>query len=132
MSLPHITVTGTLVGDPELKFVGTDGVAVSKFTVASNDRKFNRETKQWENGESTFLDCTAWKQLAEGIAENLTKGSRVVLTGKLKQESWEKDGQKRSKLKVDVEDIGASLLFAQKKPANVKADDPWGSAPGGW
>lgn len=124
MSLPTVTMSGTLTADPELRFVGQDGVAVASFTLAGNDRKFNRDTNQWQNGEPTYIDCVAWKTLAENITENLKKGSHVIARGSLKQESWEKDGQKRSRLKLEVDDLGPSLKFAQK--AVARSNDPWG------
>lgn len=131
MSLPTVTVVGTLVADPEVRFIQS-GDAVASFTIAANSRKFNKDTQKYEDGDTTFLRASCWRQMAENVAETLTKGSRVIATGRLKQESWEKDGQKRSELKLDVEEIGPSLLFgASKKP---KAEDPWAGStnPSGW
>lgn len=114
------TFIGTLVRDPELRFAGTEGMAVANFTIAVNDRKYNSQTQQWEDGEPMFLDATVWRGMAENVTENLTKGSRVIAVGKLKQENWEKDGQKRSKLVLNVEEVGPSLKFAAKPKT-----DPW-------
>lgn len=122
MSLPQVRAEGTLVADIDLRFVGDH--AVANFTIACNARKFNKDTNKWEDGAVTYLDCAVWKQAAENAAENLTKGSRVLVFGQLKQENWEsKEGQKRSKLKLEVEEIGSSLKFAQSGPK--KAQDPW-------
>lgn len=113
--LPDITVTGTLVADPELKFTPS-GTAVVNFTVAANDRRFNKDTQQWEDGGATFLRCALWREPAEHAAESLEKGARVLLTGRLKQRSWETDdGDKRYAFEVDVTEIGPSLRWATAK-----------------
>lgn len=127
--LPMINGSGTLCADPELRMTQS-GTSVVSLRLAVNNRVFNKETKQYEDGDATFLGATAWKTMAENIAENLRKGQRVVFTGTLKQKNWEKDGQKRSSLEVQIEDIGQSLLFAQRSSDSAqKSEDPWGSAP---
>jgi len=130
-----ITVTGNLTADPELRFLES-GAALARFTVASTPRTFNKDTNQWVDGEAMFLTCTAWRQLAENTAESLTKGARVIVTGRLKQRHWETpEGEKRSMFGLDVDEIGPSLRFATAKvqkatrASNSAApDDPWMSA----
>ncbi|MER5882584.1 single-stranded DNA-binding protein [Streptomyces sp. NPDC001941] len=106
-----ITVIGNLTADPELKF--TDGgAALAKFTIASTPRVFDREKNQWADGTSTFFRCAAWRQLAEHIAESLTKGSRVVASGRIRQHNWQTpEGENRSMLALEIDEIGASLRF---------------------
>ena len=107
-----VTVIGNLVDDPELRFTGS-GVAVARFTVASTPRTFDRETNVWRDGEPTFLDCSAWRQLAENLANSLAKGARVVVAGRLRTDRWESaEGEKRSRMVLDVDDVGASMAFA--------------------
>jgi len=110
--LPEITLAGTLVADPELRFTAT-AVAVANFTIAANDRRYNRDTGQWEDTAATFLRCTVWRQVAENVAETLTRGTRVLLTGSLRQRDWETtEGEKRTTFEVDVTEIGPSLKWA--------------------
>lgn len=107
----HTTVVGRLVADPEQRYTA-DGKPVASFTIASSQRVYNKQTGQWEDGEATFLGCTAWSKLAEGVA-TLHKGQRVVAVGVLKQRRWESnDGQKRSKLELTADEVGTSVLFA--------------------
>lgn len=133
-----ITVVGNLTADPELKFTPA-GAAVASFTVASTPRTFDKATSQWVDGEALFLRCSLWRQAGENAAESLTKGMRVIVQGRLKQRSFEKDGQKRTVIELDVDEIGPSLKYAtatvQKattRPAGapVAAADPWGSTEG--
>jgi single-strand DNA-binding protein len=110
-----ITVVGNLTADPELRFLA-NGTAMVKFTVASTPRTLDRESGQWKDGDPLFLSCTAWRDLAENIAESLTKGTRVVVTGRLKLSRWATDeGEKRSAYGLDVDEIGPSLKWAQVK-----------------
>jgi single-strand DNA-binding protein len=110
--LPDITIAGTLVADPELRFTPA-GAAVTNFTVAANDRRYDTTTNEWVDGGATFLRCSIWRQAAENTAESLTKGTRVLLTGTLRQREWETpEGQKRYSFDVDVTEIGASLKWA--------------------
>jgi len=107
-----ITVVGNLTDDPELKYTG-QSVALAKFTVASTPRIFDRSTGEYRDGEPLFLVCTAWRELAEHAAESLHRGTRVVVTGRLRQSRWEtEDGEKRSAYGLDVDDLGPSLRFA--------------------
>ena len=107
----HTTFVGRLVADPEVRYTN-DGKPVASFTIASSQRVYNKQTGQWEDGEATFLGCTAWSKLAEGVA-TLGKGQRVIATGVLRQRRWEgQDGQKRSKLELTAGEVGTSVLFA--------------------
>ncbi len=112
----QITVTGNLTADPELRFTPA-GVAMVKFTVASTPRSFDRSKNEWSDGDPLFLTCTGWREMAEHIAESLTKGTRVIVTGRLRLSRWEdkESGEKRSAYGLDVDEIGPSLRFAQAK-----------------
>ncbi|AKK12131.1 single-stranded DNA-binding protein [Corynebacterium uterequi] len=107
-----ITIVGNVVADPELRFT-QGGAAVANFRVASTPRRFNSQTNQWEDGEALFLTCNVWRQAAENVAESLKKGMRVIVTGKLRQRSWDdRDGNKRTVFEVEVDEVGPSLKFA--------------------
>jgi single-strand DNA-binding protein len=137
----QITVTGNLTADPELRFTPA-GVAMVKFTVASTPRIFDRSKNEWSDGDPLFLTCTGWRDMAEHIAESLTKGTRVVVVGRLRLSRWETpEGEKRSAYGLDVDEVGPSLRFAQAKvtkttrakagdgftPSDVP-DDAWNAA----
>ncbi|WP_285487825.1 single-stranded DNA-binding protein [Amycolatopsis taiwanensis] len=140
-----ITLVGNLTADPELRFTPS-GAAVANFTVASTPRTFDRATGEWKDGEALFMRCNIWRQAAENVAESLTRGARVVVQGRLKQRSFEtKEGEKRTVVELEVDEIGPSLRYATAKvnkvsrgsggssgggyAAGAPADDPWGSAP---
>jgi len=153
-----ITVVGNLTADPELRFTPS-GAAVANFTVASTPRIFDRQSSEWKDGEALFLRCNIWREAAENVAESLTRGSRVIVTGRLKQRSFEtREGEKRTVFEVEVDEIGPSLRYATAKvnkasrsgggggggfgsgggsprgggggaPQSAPAEDPWGSAP---
>ena len=107
-----ITVVGNLTADPELRFTAS-GAAVTNFTVASTPRTFNRTSGEWEDGQPLFLRCGLWRQPAENVAESLLKGARVILTGRLRQRSFEtKDGEKRTVIELEVDEVGPSLRYA--------------------
>lgn len=107
-----ITIVGNIVAEPELRFTPA-GAAVCNFRVASTPRRYNSQTNQWEDGEAMFLTCNAWKQLGENTAESLAKGMRVIVTGKLKQRSFQnREGDNRSVFEIDVEEVGPSLRYA--------------------
>jgi len=106
-----ITVIGNLVADPELRFVPS-GAPVANFTVASTPRTFDKQSGEWRDGEALFLRCSLWRQPAENVSESLSKGARVIVTGRLRQRTYEVDGQKRYSTELDVEEIGPSLRFA--------------------
>ena len=153
-----ITVVGNLTADPELRFTPS-GAAVANFTVASTPRIFDRQSSEWKDGEALFLRCNIWREAAENVAESLTRGSRVIVTGRLKPRAFEtREGEKRTGFEVEVDEIGPSLKYATAKvnkasrsggggggfggggggggggsrPAaggGAPAEDPWGSAP---
>jgi single-strand DNA-binding protein len=110
-----ITVIGNLTGDPELRFTPS-GAAVASFTVASTPRTLDRESGQWKDGDPLFLRCSVWRQYAENVAESLSKGMQVVVQGRLKQRSYETNqGEKRTVVELDVDDVGPTLRFATAK-----------------
>lgn len=151
-----ITVVGNLTADPELRFTPS-GAAVANFTVASTPRILDRQSGEWKDGEALFMRCNIWREAAENVAESLSRGSRVIVTGRLKQRSFEtREGEKRTIVEVEVEEIGPSLKYAtakvnkasrggggggfggapsdatggaQRPAATGPAEDPWGSAP---
>jgi single-strand DNA-binding protein len=132
-----ISIVGNLTADPELRFTG-DGTPWARFTIASTPLRFDRDTGAFRDGDTLFMRCVAWRQLAEHITESLHKGTRVVVTGRLRQSTWETDGQKRSAIDLDIEEIGPSLRFATasvRRPqrttvtATLADDDPWGHPP---
>ena len=153
-----ITVIGNLTADPELRFTPS-GAAVANFTVASTPRMFDRQTNEWKDGEALFLRCNIWREAAENVAESLTRGSRVIVSGRLKQRSFEtREGEKRTVVELEVDEIGPSLRYATAKVNKASrsggggggfgggggsrqsappqgggnsagGDDPWGSAP---
>jgi single-strand DNA-binding protein len=147
-----ITVVGNLTADPELRFTPS-GAAVASFTIASTPRTFDKNSNEWKDGEALFLRCSIWRQAAENVAESLQRGMRVVAQGRLKQRSYEtREGEKRTVVELDVEEIGPSLKYATAKVnrttrgssgggfgggggsdagggSSAPADDPWGSAP---
>lgn len=107
-----ITLVGNVVADPELKYTPA-GAAVANFRVASTPRAYNRDTNQWEDQEGLFLTCNAWRDMAENVMETLHKGMRVIVTGTLRQRSYEtRDGQRRTVYEVEVDDVGPSLKWA--------------------
>jgi len=149
-----ITLVGNLTNDPELRFTPS-GSAVANFTVASTPRTFDRQSNEWKDGETLFLRASVWREAAENVAETLTKGMRVIVQGRLKSRSYEtKEGEKRTVMELEVDEIGPSLRYATAKVNKVSrgdggggggfgggggqqsrggggapADDPWGSAP---
>jgi len=143
----QITVVGNLTADPELRFIQS-GAAVVNFTVASTPRSFDRNTNEWKDGETLFLRCSLWREAAENVAESLTKGMRVIVTGRLVSRSWEANGEKRTVNEVQVDEVGPSLKYATAKvtrtqrsgsasgggtsggaPAGGSDNDPWATAP---
>ncbi|CAM4025181.1 single-stranded DNA-binding protein [Kibdelosporangium persicum] len=110
--LPDVTVAGTLTADPELRYTAT-GTAVANFTVAANDRRYDQKTSSWIDGDATFLRCTVWRQAAENLANSLSKGARVLVTGALRQRSYETgQGEKRYAFELDVAEVAASMRWA--------------------
>ncbi|GAB7041308.1 MULTISPECIES: single-stranded DNA-binding protein [Catenuloplanes] len=110
-----ITVVGNLTNDPELRFTAS-GAAVARFTVASTPRTLDRQSGEWKDGEPLFLQCSVWRQAAENVAESLTRGSRVIVQGRLRQRSYEtREGEKRTVIEMEVDEVGPSLRYATAK-----------------
>lgn len=143
----QITIIGNLTSDPELRFTPA-GAAVANFTVASTPRTFDKQSGEWKDGQALFMRCNVWRQAAENTAETLTRGMRVMVSGYLKQRNFEHEGQKRTVVEMEVDEVGPSLKYATAKVNKVSrsggdsgahgssgtgqaapADDPWGSAP---
>ena len=125
-----ITVVGNLTADPELRFTPS-GAAVASFTIASTPRTFDRNSNEWKDGEALFLRCSIWRQAAENAAESLTRGMRVIASGRLKQRSYEtREGEKRTVIELDVDEIGPSLKYASAKVNRTQrgSTGPCGSA----
>jgi single-strand DNA-binding protein len=146
-----ITVIGNLTDDPELRFTPS-GAAVAKFRVASTPRFMDRASGEWKDGDPLFLSCTVWRQAAENAAESLQRGARVIVSGRLRQRSYEtKEGEKRTVMELEVDEVGPSLRYATAKvqkmsrssgggygssgggnsggnSGGVAADDPWATA----
>ena len=145
----NVTVVGNLTNDPELRFTPS-GAAVASFTVASSSRYLDKATNEWKDADPTYLRCSVWRQYAENVAESLTKGTRVIVTGRLKQRSYEtREGEKRTVMEIEVDDVGPALRYATAKVNRVQrqgggfgetgatgggsapADDPWATGGGG-
>ena len=145
-----ITVIGNLTDDPELRFTPS-GAAVAKFRVASTPRFMDKTSNEWKDGEPLFLSCTVWRQAAENVAESLQRGARVIVSGRLKQRTYEtREGEKRTVIELEVDEIGPSLRYATAKVQKMQRsgggggfgassggggggggggfDDPWASA----
>ena len=142
-----ITVIGNLTADPELRFTPS-GAAVCNFTVASTPRTFDRNSNEWKDGDALFMRCNIWREAAENVAESLTRGSRVIVSGRLKQRSYEtNEGEKRTVVELEVDEIGPSLKYATAKVNKANraggtgagfgatnsspkpTEDPWGATP---
>lgn len=139
-----ITVVGNLTADPELRYTQS-GLAVANFTIASTPRSFDRASNEWKDGEALFLRASVWREFAEHVASSLTKGSRVIAQGRLKQRSYEtKEGEKRTTIELEVDEIGPSLRYATAQVTRSAsgggnamgggrsggapiADEPWGA-----
>jgi single-strand DNA-binding protein len=117
-----ITVIGNLTNDPEMRFTPA-GAAVANFTIASTPRTFDRNSNEWKDGETLFLRASIWREAAENVAESLTKGMRVIASGFLKQRSYEKDGEKRTVIEFEVDEIGPSLKYANAKVNRTQRKD---------
>jgi single-strand DNA-binding protein len=110
-----ITVIGNITGDPELRFTPS-GAAVANFTVASTPRQFDRQSNEWKDGETLFMRCSVWRDAAENVAESLQRGTRVIVSGRLKSRSYEtKEGEKRTVIEMEVDEVGPSLRYATAK-----------------
>ncbi|BDV32388.1 single-stranded DNA-binding protein [Microbacterium terricola] len=142
-----ITVVGNLTADPELRYT-QNGLPVANFTIASTPRNFDRQANEWKDGEALFLRASVWREFAEHVAGSLTKGSRVIATGRLKQRSYQdREGNNRTAIELEVDEIGPSLRYATAQVTRAAggggggggqsrpqvADEPWatpGSAGG--
>jgi single-strand DNA-binding protein len=139
---PTITIIGNLTADPELRFTPS-GQAVCNFTVASTSRFFDKQKNEWAEGDTTFIRCSVWREMAENCAETLLKGMRVVVTGTLKVRQYETDKGKGTSVECDVEEVGPSMKWASAKvtrndnrkqggqsQARNSGGDPWGGSGG--
>jgi single-strand DNA-binding protein len=142
MNETQLTIAGNLVDDPELRFTPS-GQPVARFRIASTPRFFNKQANEWQDGESLFLTCNVWRQAAENVAESLTRGSRAIVTGRLRQRSYEtKEGEKRTVYELEADEVGVSLRNATAKVTKAtrastgnggqrQGDaDPWASGQG--
>jgi single-strand DNA-binding protein len=140
-----VTVVGNLTNDPELRFTPS-GAAVASFTVASSSRYLDKQTNEWKDGDPVYMRCSVWRQYAENVAESLQKGTRVIVQGRLKQRSYEtREGEKRTVVEMEVDDVGPALRYATAKVNRVQRqgsgpsegggqtpaqnDDPWATGP---
>lgn len=130
---PEVTIIGNVTGDPELRFTPS-GAAVANFTVAQTPRNFNKSTNEYEDGETLFMRCAIWRDAAENVAESITKGTRVIVRGRLKQRSYEKDGQQRTVIEMEVDEVGPSLRYASAKVTKTQRSggQQGGQQAGGW
>src|SRR5215472_7452435 len=127
----NITIIGNLVNDPELRYTPT-GQAVATFRVASTPRYMDRTTNEWKDGESLFLSCNVWRQAAENVAESLQRGMRVIVSGRLRQRSYEtKEGEKRTVYEIEVDEVGPSLRNASAKVSRSTRSSGGGGFGGG-
>ena len=136
---PTTTITGNLVADVDLKYTA-QGAAVASFTVASTPRTFDKASGEYKDGQALYMRCSLWRQAAEHAVESLSKGDRVIVTGRLRQRSFEtREGEKRTVIELEVDEIGPSLRYATAKvakaargsgqPAGQPGGDPWPTAP---
>jgi len=137
-----LTVVGNLTADPELRYT-QNGLAVANFTIASTPRIFDKQANELKDGDPLFLRASVWREFAEHVAGSLTKGTRVIATGQLKQRSYEtKEGEKRTSMELEIDSIGPDLRWATavvtratsgnhrgQVPASSPSDEPWGSSP---
>jgi single-strand DNA-binding protein len=127
----QITIIGNLVDDPELRFTPA-GQPVARFRVASTPRFRDQNTGEWKDGESLFMTCNIWRQAAENVAESLQRGMRVIVSGRLRQRSYEtKEGEKRTVYEVEVDDVGPSLRNASAKVTRAQRSGGFGGGQGG-
>lgn len=135
-----ITVVGNLTADPDLRYT-QNGLAVANFTIASTPRTFDKATNDWKDGDALFIRCSAWREFAENVASSLAKGARVVATGRLVQRSYEtKEGEKRTSMELEVDEIGPSLRYATAQVTRApssrdgggrgqqREDEPWATS----
>lgn len=132
MNEPTTTVVGNLTADPDLRFTAT-GAAVANFTIASTPRSYDKQSGEWKDGDPLFMRCSIWKEAAENVTESLSRGTRVIATGRLRQRSYEtKEGEKRTTVELEVDEIGPALRYATARVSRNSRDsqpqkrsDPW-------
>lgn len=123
-----LNITGNLTQDPELKYLSS-GAAVAAFTVASTPRVFDKASGEWKDQDALFMRCSAWRDLAENVANSLTRGMRVVVSGRLRQRSFETSaGEKRTVVELEVDEVGPSLRYATAKVSKVSRNGGGGQA----
>ena len=126
-----ITVVGNLRSDPELRFTPS-GAAVANFTVASTPRTFDRQANEWKDGETLFMRCSVWREAAENVAESLTRGTRVIVSGRLRSRTYDtKEGEKRTVVELEVDEVGPSLRYATTKVSKTSRGGGGGGGFGG-
>lgn len=126
-----ITVVGNLTADPELRYT-QNGLAVANFTIASTPRTFDRASNEWKDGDALFLRASVWREFAENVAGTLSKGARVIATGRLKQRNYEtKEGEKRTSFEIEVDEIGPSLRYATAQVTRTTSGGSRGGQGGG-
>ncbi|WP_378741420.1 single-stranded DNA-binding protein [Nocardia brasiliensis] len=124
-----ITVIGNITHDPAL-VITPSGAAVVNFTVASTPRYFDRNANEWKDGEALFMRCNVWRDQAEHVDASLTRGARVIVSGRLKQRSFEtREGEKRTVVELEVDEVGPSLRYATAKVTKVSPRSSWGETP---
>ncbi len=127
-----ITLIGNLTADPELRFTPS-GHAVATFTVASTPRTLDRQTNEWKDGEALFVRCEVWRQYAENVTESLTKGMRVVVTGRLRNRAYETtSGEKKTSLELEIDEVGPALRYATAKVTRTQSQGGGQGGGGGW
>ncbi len=126
-----LTIVGNLTSDPELRFTPS-GAAVTSFTVASTNRILDRQTNEWKDGDTVFIRCSVWRQYAENVSESLTKGTRVIVTGRLKVRQYEtREGTKGTSVECDVDEVGPALRYATAKVNRVSRSEGFGGGQAG-
>ena len=127
-----ITIIGNLTNDPELRFTPS-GAAVANFTVASTPRTFDRQSNEWKDGETLFMRCSVWREAAENVAESLTRGTRVLVSGRLRSRTYDtKEGEKRTVVELEVDEVGPSLRYATTKVSKTSRGGGGGGGGGGF
>jgi single-strand DNA-binding protein len=126
-----ITIVGNITNDPELRFTPS-GAAVANFTVASTPRTFDRQSNEWKDGETLFMRCSVWRDAAENVAESLQRGTRVIVSGRLKSRTFDtKEGDRRTVIELDVDEVGPSLRYASAKVTKTSRGSGGGGGFGG-
>ena len=127
----EVTVIGNLAADPELRFIPS-GAAVANFTVAQTPRTFDRQSNEWKDGETVWMRCAIWRDYAENVAASLHKGDRVIVRGRLKQRTYEKDGQNHTVVEMEVDEVGASIRYAEVAVRKTERTQPGQQGQQGW